>query len=322
MIKKINPRILIIVLALVAAFVGGTIYGKQLALKERVAGATAEKAESAVNFEPTKSKKPNFKFFVMAFCPFGNQAEMGIKPVAELLSDKVEWEPHYIVNKQNENQVKEMCQTRIYDKKKCQQYVGQGYFPDLETCKQQFYSSKEECFKKETNNCLATKDNNYYCSLHGKQELNQDVREICAWNLTSDKKKWWQFVDLVNKNCQPTNADSCWQNQAGKAGLDESKIQECFNKQGIELLDKEVAVSQKFSVTGSPSVFVNDTPYPPEGAYDQEGKAKMTINKELFSQNEYRSPEAFKQSVCAGFNKQPKECRTELPKESGATGGC
>lgn len=41
--------------------------------------------------------KPQIDFFVMSYCPYGNQAEEAIEPVLDLLDDKVELKPHYVV---------------------------------------------------------------------------------------------------------------------------------------------------------------------------------------------------------------------------------
>jgi len=310
-IKGNSPKILIFALVTVAIFFAGVTWGKQQSSKNDVAGVVTSSDASAV-FAPEQNKKPNFKFFVMSYCPYGNQAENGLKPVADLLKDKVDFEPHYIVNKMASDEVTQMCVNRVYDQELCQGYIDQGYFPDQEACKQQFYSNEEECFEKESSQCLATEDNNYYCSLHGKPELNQNVREICAWNLTDDKTKWWMFIDLTNNECTLDNIDQCWQDKAKAAGLDENQIQECFNKNAVELLDKEIAASEEFGASGSPSLFINGTAYPPQGAYDQDGEANMQINESVFAQSEYRSPEAFKQAVCSAFSKQPKECKEEL----------
>ena len=311
-----DPKTPLIILALIAAFLAGASWGKRGLVKKTKEGQEGSEKEHLVEFTPEKQEKTNLKLFVMSFCPFGNQAEIGLKPVAELLGDKFDFEPHYIVEKHNQEQMRQRCQSRVYNEKRCQEYVDQGYFPNLKACRQRFYTNINECLEKEGNNCLLSKDNHYYCSLHGKKELNQNIREICAWNLTEDKNKWWEFISLVNRNCQLEEVDSCWQEQAGKAGLDQDKIQQCFNEQATELLDKEVALAAKLAVSGSPTFFINDTPYPPEGAYDREGKMKTKINQEIFSQQEYRSPEALKQAICAGFKKAPKECKTELSRES------
>ena len=96
------------------------------------------------------------------------------------------------------------------------------------------------------------------------------------------------------------------------ATKNQGKIQECFNKNAVELLDKEIAVTEEFQVSGSPSLFINGTAFPPEGAYDQTGEANVQIGDQVFAQSEYRAPEAFKQAICAAFDKQPKECKQEL----------
>lgn len=44
-----------------------------------------------------KSDKPVMQFFVMSFCPYGQQAEQGIIPAARLLKGKAVFEPHYVI---------------------------------------------------------------------------------------------------------------------------------------------------------------------------------------------------------------------------------
>jgi hypothetical protein len=44
-----------------------------------------------------KSDKPNIKFFVMSYCPFGQQAENGLGPALAELEGKVDWEPHFVI---------------------------------------------------------------------------------------------------------------------------------------------------------------------------------------------------------------------------------
>lgn len=63
----------------------------------------ASQATSTATATPTaaagypKSAKPDIKLFVMSFCPYGQQAETVLKPVADLLGDKIVMEPHFIV---------------------------------------------------------------------------------------------------------------------------------------------------------------------------------------------------------------------------------
>lgn len=41
--------------------------------------------------------KPQIDFFVMSYCPYGNIAEEGIAPVYDLLKDKADFKPHYVI---------------------------------------------------------------------------------------------------------------------------------------------------------------------------------------------------------------------------------
>jgi glutaredoxin len=67
------------------------IFGNAMDLKAPIA-YTAPPAP-----ELPKTGKPNVKMFVMSFCPYGKQAESGLQPVAELLGDKIEFEPHFVI---------------------------------------------------------------------------------------------------------------------------------------------------------------------------------------------------------------------------------
>ena len=41
--------------------------------------------------------RPQIDFYVMSFCPYGNQAEEAIEPVYQLLKGKADFNPHYVV---------------------------------------------------------------------------------------------------------------------------------------------------------------------------------------------------------------------------------
>ncbi|MFQ6055824.1 MAG: hypothetical protein ACE5J3_07580, partial [Methanosarcinales archaeon] len=48
-------------------------------------------------FNVPASQKPVVKFFVMSFCPYGQQTESLLAELANLFGDKVEFEPHYVI---------------------------------------------------------------------------------------------------------------------------------------------------------------------------------------------------------------------------------
>jgi len=145
--------------------------------------------------------------------------------------------------------------------------------------------------------CL-DKDNKY-CSMHGIQELNQDVREICVEKYQSDK--FWSFVKAINAKCTAQNVDSCWEAVAKTAGIDTAKVKTCQKNEALTLLEQEVQLGKKYGISGSPQLVIND--------------------KEFTGS---RGAEAFKTAICSGFNSAPSECSTQL-QDSGsapAAGAC
>ena len=47
-------------------------------------------ADTSTSTTVPKSDKPLVELFVMAYCPYGTQAEKGLIPVIELLGDKID----------------------------------------------------------------------------------------------------------------------------------------------------------------------------------------------------------------------------------------
>jgi len=298
------------------SFYSGFAWNK---LRNTEKGSSVSVATST--FAAQKSQKPELKFFVMSFCPYGNQIEDVLRPVFDLLKDKADITPHYIFEKIDD--LASYCKSRSGDPAQCATYVENKYFTSVAECQKAITASSKSCL--DTNNYVKTSTGVMYSSLHGRQEANQDIREICAWNQSTDKTQWWNFVGAVNKNCTSENADSCWENQAKSAGFDTTKITECFNKEGINLIEKEIAITTKYNVSGSPTVLVNDVAFPPEAAYTQDGKGSLKIGKKVATQDRYRTPNVVKEAVCASFQKEPGECKSILNDLQGvapAAGGC
>jgi glutaredoxin len=72
-------------------------------IEETVKGVAAQRAadEEAEKNIP-KSDKPVVDLYVMSFCPYGNKAEDTLKPVYELLKDKVDFNFRYIVSSEGD----------------------------------------------------------------------------------------------------------------------------------------------------------------------------------------------------------------------------
>ncbi|MFC1722505.1 DsbA family protein [Nanoarchaeota archaeon] len=185
--------------------------------------------------------KPQIDFFVMSYCPYGNQAEEGIEPVYRLLGDKADFNVRYV----------------IYSN-----YGGGG---------------PEYCYD----------EDDQYCSMHGIQELNQNIREKCVQNHmgTSDM---FDFMLAMNTECNYQNADTCWEGVAEDLGLDTSVIEKCEKDEALTYLEEDKELNELLGVRGSPSVFV-------------EGKAY----------NGGRDALGYAQALCAGFENAPVECNAE-----------
>lgn len=53
------------------------------------------------NKEIPKKETPEVELFVQSFCPYGNQAENTMKPVYDLLGDKVDWKVNFIASEED-----------------------------------------------------------------------------------------------------------------------------------------------------------------------------------------------------------------------------
>lgn len=303
-----KSKLLLVVLLLVAGFLSGKKlaeikYNKEADSKNIGANVNSP---TPVPFNPTKSAKPEVKFFVMSFCPYGNRAEEGLEPVYQLLKNKVDFKPQYIVSQITKEAVQacreQSCPNRVANeeaKKKCQEAIEAKQLSgmDADTCVKTYfpYEAVADCIKKE---CDSLKVGAWE-SLHGQQELDQDVREICAYNL-GDSDKWWKFVSLVNSKCNVSDVNTCWKQQAIDAGFSSDKITQCEKSQLTALLTKEVAETTKSKVSRSPTVLINGTTY-----------------------NGGRSAEDYKKAICNAFETQPEECKQTLGQETQAvSGGC
>ncbi len=195
-----------------------TDYGYKL--KSQATGASynvdpAARAEALANLGIiTGDNKPQIDFFVMSYCPYGNQAEEAIFPVFEQLKDSAEFNPKYV----------------IYNN------YGSGY-PEY---------------------CLD--EANIYCSMHGIQELNQDVRELCVAKY-SGMADWFDFALKMNSDCTFENADTCWTGVAETLGLDTEMISTCQQEEAIALLEESLSMGTTLGVRGSPTVFIDGSQY-------------------------------------------------------------
>lgn len=210
----------------------------------------AKQQNPAATTEIPKNDKPTVELFTMSYCPYGNQAEAGMIPVAKLLSKQVDIVPHYI----------------FYAN-----YQGGG---------------STYCIDKDSK----------YCSMHGVKEAQQDIRELCIYKYNKDK--YWDYIDKVNTQCTVSNIDTCWSQPAKDLGVNTSKISQCETSEGEKLAAAEVALTDKYQVSGSPTLIINGVKF--------DGQ---------------RTADAYKTGICGAFNTQPAECSQTLDSNAAATTG-
>jgi len=150
----------------------------------------------------------------------------------------------------------------------------------------------------ESDYCIA---NGTYCSMHGINEVREDVRQLCVWKYA--KAKWWDYTDYVNENCNVGSIETCWLNASQAAGLNSTQISACLANEAEALLAPEVALDEANQVQGSPTLVINGVQF--TGS---------------------RTPESFKGGICGAFNTQPSACSQNVSASAQAsaatTGGC
>ncbi|MBD3203687.1 thioredoxin domain-containing protein [Candidatus Woesearchaeota archaeon] len=191
---------------------------------------------------------PTMDFFVMSYCPYGNQAEEAIAPVYDELEGEAVFRPHYI----------------YYEN-----YQGGG--PDY-------------CIDEESK----------YCSMHGVQEANQNIREQCVADQYG-MREWFEFSLLMNDRCSAKNADSCWTDVAEELEYDVQAIETCQEEKAIEFAAEDARLMKVFSASGSPAVY---------------------INGESFSGG--RTPAGYLEGLCSVFEDKPEGCSAELEGDTAA----
>ncbi len=142
-------------------------------------------------------------------------------------------------------------------------------------------------------------------SLHGLLEAKEDLRQLCVAKLYPDK--FWDYLNLINAQCYPiyknaTQLESCQKNVTATLGIDNQTIGNCASgSEGMALLKADEAITQNLKVTGSPTLFINGQKYSGQ-----------------------RTPDAYKQFICARFDTPPAECRVNLSAQAAAasSGSC
>jgi glutaredoxin len=141
-------------------------------------------------------------------------------------------------------------------------------------------------------------------SLHGTNEAMEDMRQLCIAKYYG-KDKLWTYLNDFDAGCYSTYRDSaalntCWKGVADKYGINTTKIEDCVNTEGVQMMRAEEALTAQYGVSGSPTVVINGVTY--SGA---------------------RSSSAFFDAICATFNTPPAVCGTTVSStDAAAQGNC
>lgn len=140
--------------------------------------------------------------------------------------------------------------------------------------------------------------NDNITSMHGNEEAEENLRQICIRDEQSDK--YWDYINCYMK--EGKSAD-CLKN----VSVDHGMLGSCINEssRGLAYAQKDFDLANEFRITASPTLMMN-------------GK---TVNEFDFATNttDGRSPEALKEILCCGFKNKPTFCSEELNKTKAKT---
>ncbi len=132
-------------------------------------------------------------------------------------------------------------------------------------------------------------------SMHGDEEAQENLKQICIRE--EQKDKFWPYVSCYMK------AEGQSQNCLLSSGVDQTKLNACTTdkERGLKYAQADFDLANKFNVTGSPTLILND---------------KDTVSEFDFGG---RVADAIKQLVCCGSKTKPAYCEKELSKDEIAT---
>lgn len=165
-----------------------------------------------------KEKPATFDLFVMSHCKFGPKALGPVRLLIDHFKDKLTFTLHFLVD--------------VWTKKKWEE------LPD---------GPKTRCTKME--------DGLYYCSLKGKAELEEDLRQACVKKYYPKDHKYLDYILCRTEDLE--NPD--WETCAKKVKMKPKKIEKCSTgKEGLKLLQAEAKLADDLGFSGSPTFFINN----------------------------------------------------------------
>jgi hypothetical protein len=140
--------------------------------------------------------------------------------------------------------------------------------------------------------------NNTITSMHGSDEAQENLRQICLRN--EQPRKYWDYIGCYMKR---GNSSDCLKN----VSVDQDKLNSCINdtSRGLAYAQKDFDLADKFEIMASPTLLMGD----------------MIVSESDFATNttNARSPQALKELLCCGFKSQPQFCSLKFEEIRAAT---
>jgi len=169
---------------------------------------------------PCRPETPGtLDLFVMSRCPYGMEAEEAAAGALAKLGKDVSFTLRFIVN--------------VSTPKEYGWIVPTG---------------EKDCVKKG--------DGDWYCSLHGPGEVEEDIVQACARKYYAKKNKYLDFVACRNEDIR----DPDWKACAKKKMMSVKLLDECAaGAEGASLLKEDHAITRALEIKASPTFLVNNT---------------------------------------------------------------
>jgi hypothetical protein len=96
-------------------------------------------------------------------------------------------------------------------------------------------------------------------SMHGQKEVDESLRQICIrekWGREAWLKYMGCFATEIFAKAQSGGAKD-WGYCAKQAGINQTELQTCFDKDAKTMAEKDIQISSKFGAGGSPTAIYN-----------------------------------------------------------------
>jgi len=130
-------------------------------------------------------------------------------------------------------------------------------------------------------------------SMHGDQEATENLKQICV-----REEQGAKFYDYLSCFMQEGKSEEC----SNTARIDKTKLQACLTdpNKGLKYAQNDFAVSEKYGVSGSPTLILNGEQV---SEYDFGG----------------RTAQAVKTLLCCGFSQPSEICSANISTDQAAT---